>query len=50
MAWSERYSAPYLHDLSKRLKHFVASSFDQERHGEVTSLEPFRHLVVIEWT
>ena len=50
MAWSERHSPPDLHDLSKRLKYFVAPSFDEERHREVTGLEPLGHLLVTERT
>lgn len=49
-ARSEGNSPPDLHNLPERLENFITSSFDQQRDGEVTSLEPLGHLLVTEGT
>lgn len=49
-AWSEGNPAPHFHDVSKWLESLVTGSLHQQRHREVSSLEPLRHLLITEWT
>lgn len=49
-AWSEGNPAPHFHDVSKRLESLVTGSLHQQRHREVSSLEPLCHLLITEWT
>ena len=48
--WSEGNPAPHFHDVSQRLESLVTGSLDQQRHSEVSSLEPLRHLLITERT